>query len=180
MSRSLVLSLGFSLVVIGSAAAQPRVPDTEMTAIGGDAGLFAPTQALQPTATVAGFYEYYLSPRRSVRIAAGWADPVFDREPGSLRHVRLTMNLLYNWEEGAWHPFVAGGGGVYVWQERGNGRSIGDRRAKAGVSFGGGVEYFARRLLTIKTEVAYHMVADKNAPVDPSGLTLTIGLKRYF
>jgi len=181
MGRAFRLSFGLWLVVSGSASAQPRVPDTEMTAIGGDIGLFARAEALQPAVTVAGFYEYYLSPRRSVRIAAGWADPGFDREPSdSLLHIRLTMNLLYNWEEGVWHPFVTGGGGVYLLQEKDNGRSAGDGQTKGGVNLGGGIEYFARRLLTIKAEALYHIVAEKNVPVDPSGLTLTIGLKKYF
>ncbi len=152
-----------------------------MTAIGFGLGVFAPTKALQPAFTAEGLYEYYLSPRRSVRLMGGWADPGFDRESSdSLRHIRLTLDLLYNWEGGAWHPFVGGGGGVYFLHEKDNGRSVGDGRTKGGVNLGGGIEYFSRRTLTVKAEALYHIVAEKNVPVDPSGLTLTIGLKRYF
>lgn len=175
------MTVVMSWALAGAGEAQAVVPDTNMIGIGGDVGVLVPTDPLEPAVTLAAFVESYLSPRTSVRVAAGWADPGFDRDPSDTLHqVRLTFDLLYNWEEGVWHPFVGAGAGVYLVQETDRGRSVADRRSKGGINLGGGIEYFTRRTLTIKAEALYHFVAQGTLPVDPSGLTLTIGLKRYF
>ena len=98
-------------------------------------------------------YEYYVTPRVSLRTGFGWANPSYKGGAlDSLRQVPLRLDVNYNWEGGRWHPFV--GTGV-------------------------GVEYFFARNATIKGEARYHAITDTRAQ-DPSGLVMTIGLKTYF
>jgi hypothetical protein len=172
------LLVGLAVLAPASAAAQANVPDTEMAAAGVDVGLWLPTEdALETGATLSALLEYYLTPRTSVRGTFGWADPSFAGENESLRQYRLAMDLQYNWERGKWHPFVGAGVGVYFVQHRENDADLGESRNEPGLGLGGGIEYFTTRTLAVKGEARYHLV--KGEP-DPSGLALTIGLKKYF
>jgi hypothetical protein len=164
------------------ASAQRRVPAAGSAAIGGEAGWFLPSEdALSAGPTVAGTFDYYLTRRVSLRPTIGWADPDFDRESGdSLRQVRVTLDLLYNWEYGAWHPFVGAGLGAYFLQPKDNGHAFGDSETKPGLGLGGGIEYFVGRDVAIKGEARYHIISDSDLVFDPSGLALTLGLKKYF
>jgi hypothetical protein len=47
------------------------------------------------------------------------------------------------------------------------------------VNLGGGIEYFLNRTVAVTGEGRYHSVALFNR-VDPSGVTLTIGVKTHF
>jgi hypothetical protein len=163
------------------AAAQSRVPAAESAAIGGEAGVFLPTDdRLGPGPVVEGFYEYYLTARNSLRVGAGVGQPDFDRESeDGLRHVRIAIDTAYNWERGAVHPFVGAGIGIYILQFRDNGRSLGDSESKLGGTLFGGAEFFTSRRVSIKAEGRYHIVRDIQG-VNPDGLSLTIGVKRYF
>jgi hypothetical protein len=122
----------------------------------------------------------YLTPRVSVRGSLGWTDSEVDLIPGArFRQIRIVGNVLYNWEGGAWHPFVTAGVGPYFPRLSDGGHPIGDLTTRAGLNIGGGIEYFSRRRITIKTEALYHIVGH-NEFTDASGPTLTIGLKRYL
>jgi hypothetical protein len=88
--------------------------------------------------------------------------------------------LILLWERIAWHPFVGVGVGPYFLQSKDNGRAFGDSETKVGINLGGGVEYFLGPRLALKGEGRYHAIADARAGQDPSGLTMTVGLKRYF
>jgi hypothetical protein len=169
------------LAVPSLSLAQRRVPATDSAAIGADVGLFLPREeALDTGPTVEGFYEYYFAPRTSVRIGLGWANPEFDREEDdSLRYVRIATDLVYNWEGGAIHPFVGAGLGVYFLQLRDNGRDLGDSESKLGGTVFGGLEFFTSRRVSVKAEARYHLVSDVDS-LNPDGLALTIGLKKYF
>jgi len=163
-----------------TAAAQERAPHRGSTAVGFDVGMLVPKDDRLDTAPILGaLFEYYLTPRVSARTDFGFADSNY---PGSnsLRQVPLRGDINYNWEGGAWHPFVGTGVGAYFVQRKSNGQAFGGQETKFGWNFGGGTEYFFTRRSAIKAEGRYHMVEHTTTGFDPSGLSLTIGLKTYF
>lgn len=171
-----------TLAILPAAAwAQGRVPATGSGAIGGDIGIFLPSEdQLTSAPSLEGFYEYYFAPRTSIRMGLGWTDPEFDRDPNaSIRQVRIALDGVYNWEGGTIHPFAGGGIGVYFLQLRDRGDNVGDSESKIGATVFGGVEAFLNRTLAVKGEARYHLV--KNAGrLDPDGLAFSVGLKKYF
>jgi len=168
------------LVGLPAAAMAQRVPATDSAAIGGEVGLFIPRDdRLSPGPAIDGFYEYYFNPRNSVRIGLGWAKPEFDdSEDTSLQYLRVPVDLVYNWERGAVHPFVGAGLGIYFLQEKFNGENIGDSETKLGGTLFGGVELFTSRTAAVKIEGRYHAI--RNTFLNPDGLSLSVGLKKYF
>lgn len=166
-----------------TAAAQGRVPTTDSAAVGGDVGVFLARDAdLASGLNLEGFYEYYMTPRLSVRAGLGWADPEYDsnRDPdASLRHVRIAVDLIHNWEGGSIHPFVGAGLGTYFLQRRNNGQNFGDSEAKLGGTLLGGVEIFTSPTVAVKAEGRYHIVP-RTFGLNPDGFALTLGLKKYF
>lgn len=164
-----------------AAFAQGRTPAADSGAVGGDVGVFFPRDAsLDSGPTLEGFYEYYLSPRVSIRMGAGWSNPKRAAEhEDSLRQVRIALDVVHNWEGGAIHPFVGAGIGVYFLQRRDNGESFGDSENKLGGTIFGGAEFFTGRTVAIKAEARYHLVKDAFG-VNPDGLGLTVGVKKYF
>jgi opacity protein-like surface antigen len=175
------LVLGCSLAVPGVATAQePRVPAAGSAAVGIDAGAFVPTaDSLNNSMLTNVLYEYYVTPRVSLRTDFGWATPALKGGSNSLRQVPLRLDVNYNWEGGKWHPFVGTGVGAYFLQARNSLGSLGDTDTKLGINFGGGVEYFLHRNVSLKGEGRYHAVNDAFGQ-DPSGTALTAGLKTYF
>jgi hypothetical protein len=169
------------LVIPSAAFGQARMPHRDAGAIGGEVGVFLPSQDGMTTGpALEGFYEYYLTARDSVRMGAGWANPKFERESAdSMRQIRVAVDLLHNWEGGAVHPFVGAGLGSYFLQEKDNGDSVGDSQTKFGGTVFGGVEFFTSKTFSVKGEARYHAVMKANG-YDPSGLALTIGVKSYF
>jgi hypothetical protein len=146
--------------------------------------------------TVDGFGEFYVSSRISVRGLVGWANPGIDNGGGctfvptvcgsnTWQHIRLEGSLLYNWEGEAWHPYLVGGFGAHFLRD-----TLTDEYSPHfSVHGGAGIEYFARHNLSVKGEVVFHALrhhgfdaqaANGYASPNPSGLTVTIGLKRYF
>jgi len=168
------------LLLLGSAQAQTNVPDTDMSAVSGNAGFYFPKDIFETGATLEGTYEYYFSPRVGIRTGLGWTDPNFEESGDSLRQIRWTVDLLYNWERGKWHPYVGAGFGAYFLQHKFSGRSTGDSETQPGLNIGGGVKYFTSRTLTVKGEAFYHAIAQGDLPWSPSGLALMGGIKKYF
>lgn len=170
-------------LVPGMAEAQ-RTPRTYSAAVGVDVGLFRPSDdVLKPALSLDGFYEYYMSPRTSLRLGVGWTAPEYDFEPDeSLRYVRVGGDLIYNWERGAIHPFVGAGLGIYILQPRENGNDRLDSESKLGGVLLGGLEFFTSNTVSVKGEASYHLISnvDGFGPRNPDGLKLTIGLKKYF
>lgn len=161
--------------------AQTRVPDSQTMAVGVDAGVLFPDDPLETTAVINGLWEYYVTPRVGLRTTLGWANPSFDREDDdSQRQLKLALDLLYNWEGGKVHPFVTGGGGVWFLQEKDNGDNFGDGETTGGLTFGGGLDYFITRTATVKLEGRYDWVAVDDGRADPSGISLTVGVKKFF
>ena len=166
------------------ANAQGRTPRTDSAAVGGDIGIFRPSDdELEPALSLDGFYEFYWSPRTSLRLGLGWTSPEYDRDPEShVRHIRIGGDVIYNWEGGTIHPFVGAGLGVYIMEPRNNGDTLGDSESKLGGVLLGGVELFASNTVSVKGEVSYHLISNVEnfGPANPDGLKLSIGLKKYF
>jgi hypothetical protein len=170
-----------ALLIPTTARAQARMPAEDTIAIGGDFGVFIAGDPYDTSPAVAGNFEYYVTPRVSIRSTLGWMDPDIEG-PGDqdVRHIRLALNLLYNWEEGVWHPFVTAGFGVHFLERHRNDSSLGESESEAAFNFGGGIEYFTGRTVSLKGEALYHVLGDAPGIPDPSGLTLTVGIKKYF
>jgi hypothetical protein len=183
MRRLICGSLGLAacLAIPVTANAQGRVPHHASTAFGIDVGALLPkTDILDNALLVNVNYEYYATPRVSLRGSFGWTSPEFNvGGVDSLRQIPLRLDVNYNWEGGAWHPFVGAGFGAYFMQFRNNGQTIGDTETEPGVNFQGGFEYFFNRRVAWKGEARYQVVG-KARGVDSSGLALTAGLKAYF
>jgi hypothetical protein len=173
----MALMLGLS----ATASAQARMPHKGASAFGGEVGVFLPQQSGMTTGpALEGSYEYYLTARNSLRVGAGWANPKQDANSDArMRQIRIGADLVHNWEGGAVHPFVGAGLGSYFLQPRLNGENLGSRATKLGGRVFGGAEFFASKTVSIKAEAGYHAVS-KSGPYDPSGLSLTIGVKGYF
>jgi opacity protein-like surface antigen len=183
MRRLIIASLvcGFCVTAPVLATAQGRVPHKESTALGFDVGALMPRSDLLGSAGLMSVnYDYYVTPRVSLRGSFGWANQEFDTSgPDSLRQMPLRLDVNYNWEGGEWHPFVGAGLGAYFMQFRDNGQTIGDTETKLGLNLGGGVEYFFNRAVAFKGEGRYHAIP-KVRGIQPSGLAITAGLKTYF
>jgi len=179
ISGSLVFAFCITAPVLS--AAQGRVPHAESTALGFDIGAFVPkSDQLDSGGLMSVTYDYYVTPRVSLRSSFGWTNQEFDTAaPDSLRQMPLKLDVNYNWEGGQWHPFVGAGLGAYFMQFRSNGQTIGDTETKFGANLGGGVEYFFNRTVAFKGEGRYHAVQEARG-VKPSGFSLTAGLKTYF
>ena len=177
IKRSILL-LGLALV---PAAADAQTPQSDSAAFGADIGIFLPKQEnLKSGLDVGGFYEYYLGSRQSIRLGVNWMNPKVDgNEDFSWRYVRIGGDLVYNWEGGSVHPFVGGGLGIYLIQERFDGEGVRDDETKLGGTLFGGAEFFTSNSVSVKAEARYHLIANING-FNPDGLSLTIGLKKYF
>lgn len=150
-------------------------------AVGVDAGVLFPGEGLNAGPVVNGLWEYYFTPRAGLRTTFGWANPKReDSADAYLRTYKLTMDLLYNWEGGKVHPFVGAGGGVWFMQHRDLGEDIGEGDNKPGITFGGGLDIFITRTATVKLEGRYDWVKVDDGRLDPSGVSLTVGLKKFF
>ena len=177
------LALSSCVIGPGVALAQERAPHAGSTAVGVDAGVFLPKESgLDNSLVVNGLFEYYVTPRVSLRTGFGVTDPgLSNGSSNSLRQVPLRLDVNHNWEGGKWHPFVGAGAGAYFLQNKDpNGHSIGESESKPGFNMGGGVEYFTGRTVSLKGEARYHVIGTTRTGQDPSGLVLTGGLKKYF
>jgi hypothetical protein len=163
------------------ALAQARMPHKGASALGGEVGIFLPKEDVLTTGPVLeGFYEHYLTARDSIRVGVGWLNPKWEAESSdSLRQIRIGADLVHNWEGGTVHPFVGAGLGAYILQFRDNGENLGDSETKVGGSVFGGAEFFTSDTFSVKGEARYHVVSKVNG-FNPSGLSLTFGVKSYF
>jgi hypothetical protein len=172
-----MLALLFGNVLPASA----QTPDQGMFAAGIDIGAFMPDDAFENAVTLDGFGEYYFTPRISGRFMLAWTDPGVDgRTEDHFRQFKLLFNGVYNWEMGVWHPFVTAGAGAYFVRLILDERPDPEGETRGGLNFGGGIEYFATSLTTIKGELRWDVVSDPPGLPDATGMTLTFGIKRYF
>jgi Outer membrane protein beta-barrel domain len=203
--RSVPLASALAIASILPVAAQTRVPDAGMAAIGGSIGGALPAgeqpdNGLHLAATVEGF----LTPRVAVRgdVGAGWIGADRRGFRMDLRPPFFNVNLFYNWERGVWHPYITGGLGLYRYSsaiptgtmdpklrddlialgfDLTPGTIEGSDR-ELGANLGGGVEYFLSSRSTVVGEFRYHGVGNVAGiiPFEGSFFSLSAGLKRYF
>ena len=167
------------LAVTVPAAAQ--TPDRGTEAAGVNLGVLFPDQAFERALVFEGFGEYYLSPRISVRGLLGWASPSVDgRTEDHFRQMKLLFNGAYSWDRGAWDPYVTAGAGVYFVRQIFDTRNDPARERRGGINLGGGVEYATSDVLSVKGEARWDVVSHPAGFPDASGLTVTLGFKRYF
>ena len=176
-------SVGFALLLglPAAADAQGRMPHKDAGALGAEVGIFLPRQdGMSSGPEINGFYEYYLTARESLRVGGGWANPKNEADSNlRTRQLRFGVDLIHNWEGGAVHPYVGAGLGTYFLQPRLNGANLGDSATKIGGTILGGVEFFTSNTFAVKGEARYHIV-QKSGAYNPSGLSLTLGVKSYF
>jgi hypothetical protein len=181
--KAQVLTVGLALVLglPAIASAQGRMPHKDAGALGAEVGVFLPrADEMSSGPEIDGFYEYYLTARDSLRVGGGWANPKNEADSNlRTRHLRVGVDLIHNWEGGAVHPFVGVGLGTYFLQPRLNGDNLGDSATKIGGTLLGGVEFFTSNTFAVKGEARYNVV-QKSGAYNPSGLSLTFGVKSYF
>jgi opacity protein-like surface antigen len=182
MRQRLVFGLlALSLLALPvTAAAQHRQPHGGAFAIGGDAGVYVPGSEFHAGFNPDAFVEFYPTSRVSVRAMGAYTSPNFDNDTDELRQVRGSLNISYNWEADLWHPFVTAGVDGFLIQPRSAGENVGDSEARVGANVGIGIEYFARPQVTFKLEATYHYATRGDLPGSPSGIALTVGMKKYF
>lgn len=179
--HTLIAALALTLTVPATAAAQRRVPDAGMVAIGGEFGVFAPSDdQFEPAPIFGGLFEVYATPRLGLRGSLAYTNPAFDRgQDDTLEQFRAGFDAIYNWEGGKVHPFAGGGLGLHILQVEDEGHPVTDEETQVGFSVLGGVEYFLNRHWTIKGEGRYQWVDDVFG-TDSDGFAATFGVKRYF
>ena len=174
-------------LLVGGAArpalAQEKLqPHAGSVAIGGNIGFWIPDEHFNFSFTPDGLVEIYVTHNLSVRGLVGWTRTDFVDGGRSLDQWRGLLSLGWNWETGLWHPFILGGiGTVSVQYTVGDGDPVGSRIQQRTFHGGAGMEYFAKPKVTFKFEVRY----DWSRPIpdieaSPSGLALTVGIKKYF
>jgi Outer membrane protein beta-barrel domain len=170
-----------ALLTFPTQALAQRVPAEGSMAAGGEAGFLASgDDDLNAAPIVGGFFEYYFTPRLSVRPSVLFLDAGLDLEDeDSLRQVRLGADVIYNWEHGKWHSFAGGGLGVHSMRQKDNGSAFGDTAHQLGVTALGGAEYFFRRRTSLKFE-GRALFVDDAFGFDPGGFAGTVGVKWYF
>jgi Outer membrane protein beta-barrel domain len=194
--RERVLCLVLCLILaaaVAPAAAQGRgpVPDRGMAALGGSIGASIPTDdRLDNGLSVAGTVEGYFTPRVSIRGQLGgtWQDLKSGQAfSGTIKPLWIDGNIVYNWEGGAWHPYVTAGIGWYRYnfEERSSGGTFTGNDNAVGFDVGGGIEYFFTRHATFTGEALYHRVGEVITTLVPfsdhTGFwTISLGMKKYF
>lgn len=176
------LALGlFCLTLIPTAAAAQPVPDEGQVALGGEIGVFLPTdEQLEPGLVGGGLIEFYVSPRVGIRGSVMAMRNDYERGgDDEERQLRFGGDVIYNWEFGAVHPFAGAGIGVHLLRFYDEGENVGPNDTEVGGQILGGAEFFLNREWTVKAEGRYQWVGDRPF-VDLDGLALTIGVKRYF
>jgi opacity protein-like surface antigen len=175
-----VLWVALACAAPSAALAQP-VPDAGQVAIGVDFGAFLPAdEQLDPGAIIGGLFEYYVTPRLGLRASFTASRIGYDRpDDDEERQIRVGGDVIYNWEFGRVHPFAGGGLGAHLMRFYRDERGEGPDDTNLGVSALGGAEIFLNRAWTLKLEGRYQWVGDR-PNLDPDGLALTAGFKRYF
>jgi len=178
---SLCISCVAILATVSAANAQTRVPDTGMFAVGADVGFGVPTESeLGETVPFGGYFEYYFTPRMSIRPSVFFASPQVGSEPDtSMKDRRVSIDGIYNWEHGAWHPFAGAGLGIHMLKVEENDFELADG-TKLGLDLLAGIEYFTNRDMVIKGEFGYQPIDNLSGWPAPSSFMFSVGLKWYF
>jgi hypothetical protein len=173
----------FCLSIASPILAQTRVrtPDTGVIGSGADAGVLFPNEAFENTFTWDGFGEYYVTPRLGIRGLLAFGSPgVPGRPEDHFRQVKLLFSGVYNWEKGSWRPFGQFGAGFYFVRQHIDATTDPPGETRGGLNFGGGAEYLLNHESAIKMELRWDIVSHPFLLPDATGVSLTVGYKRYF
>jgi opacity protein-like surface antigen len=113
----------------------------------------------------------------------GFASPgITGRTEDHFRQVKLLFNGAYNWQYGDFRPFATAGAGVYFVRLLFDGATDPPRETRGGINLGGGTEFLLNSESAIKAELRFDIVSDPIGALSPdaTGVTLTVGYKRYF
>lgn len=170
-----------ALLLWPSAAGAQPVPDAGQVAIGGELSVYFPAdERLSPGVLGGGLFEIYATPRIGIRTSVTAQRSGYDRrDDDDERQLRVGVDGIYNWERGAIHPFAGAGVGMHFLRFYRDGDNQGPNDTEFGVQVLGGAEFFMNREWTMKAEGRYQWVADR-PNLNPDGLALSIGVKRYF
>jgi hypothetical protein len=181
MTNTARLLSSIALLLFLTATAQAQTPAGSSLALGADVGVVLPDEEFENAVTVDGFGEFYVTPRVGIRTMLAWASPgVENRTEDHFRELKLLFNVVYNWEGGKIHPFVTAGAGAYFVRLKREDRGDPDGETRGGINLGGGLEYFIDGRTSVKGEARWDVVSHPPGQPDATGLSLTIGLKRYF
>jgi hypothetical protein len=179
-SQLICLTLVFTGLLASQSAAQTTAPVQGGIAAGADIGVFFPDTIFEKTFTIDGYGEYYVLPHVSIRGMLGWASPGFENlTEDHFRQVRLLFNGVYYWKRDNLLPFVTAGAGAYFVRQLVTGVDP-DSETRGGLNLGGGLEYLLGGGGAVRGEVRWDLVSEPPGLPDASGLTVTMGYKRYF
>jgi opacity family porin len=163
-------------------------------AIGTEIGVFVPPHevvtsnrfgeiTLTKGAMWQALFDRGISEHGSVRFDVGWAQTHAGQERNTgIRDIWLSGDVLQHAGNRRVRPFFGAGVGLYFVRRQEFTVDL-PARKKVGANVLGGVEYFTSRTLSIKGEVRYHIVTrlrDWTTYDDPTGLSLSIGVKHHF
>ena len=161
--------------------AAAQTPDEGTIAAGVSVGALFPDDTFENAVAFDAFGELYVAPRISVRGMLALASPgVSGRTEDHFRQVKLLFNGVYYWDMGMWRPFASAGAGAYFVRLHLDGRPDPEGETRGGLNFGGGIEYFVVDQTTIRGDLRWDIVSHPPDLPDATGLTITIGVKRYF
>jgi opacity protein-like surface antigen len=170
-----------ALVLSPAPAAAQQVPHAGQVAIGAELSVYFPADnQLSIGLLGGGLFEIYATPRIGIRTSVTAIRNGYDREDDDdERQLRVGVDGIYNWEHGAVHPFVGAGVGMHFLRFYRDGDNEGPNDTEFGAQVLGGAEFFLNRAWTVKGEGRYQWVGDR-PNLNPDGLALSIGVKRYF
>jgi len=172
-----VLLIGF---LTTSAAAQTNV-EPGAIAVGGDIGVFFPDEEFEKTLAIDAFGEYYATPALSIRAMFAWANPGFENfTEDHFRQVKLLFNGVYYFRHDNWLPYVTAGAGAYFVRQTFDNAPDPDSETRGGLNFGVGTEYSLGGGASVKGELRWDIVSQPTGFSDATGVSLTIGYKRFF
>jgi opacity protein-like surface antigen len=180
-SAFLLRSIPIAAVVLLTPLVATAQPRTGQVAAGADIGAYLPKDEQLSNGWMAdGFVEFYATPRVGIRGIVTAIRNGYERfDNDDERQLRLGVDVIYNWEGGKFHPFVGAGFGAHFLRFYRDGDHEEPDDNNFGSNILGGVEVFINRAWTTKFEARYQFVQDR-PNLDPDGLGLLIGLKRYF
>ena len=179
-SAALLFCLAIASPILAQTA-RARTPDKGVIGYGVDVGVLFPNEDFENTFTWDGFGEYYVSPRLGIRGLLAFAKPGAAGSPEDhFRQVKLLFSGVYNWEKGSWRPFAQGGAGFYFVRQQLDGTTDPPGETRGGLNFGGGAEYLMNSESAVKMELRWDVVSHPFLLPDASGVSITVGYKRYF
>ena len=175
-----------AFIVVVAVTTVPGVAYAQRPAIGVSIGQTVTSSLyLNNGPGVAGDVEGPISPRVSLRGQVGVAtrDITGLSYAGTLKPLYFLGNVVYDWDNGKWRPYVTAGGGMYRYSFEEAG--VTGSHTNAGIDVGGGAAYLFTRDAAVTFETLYHRMG--NVPTNRATLgfkgsfwSINVGAKKYF